>query len=290
METDTRSISSSVFAYQYENGRRYHAYRAGQYLLPNDDVEQERLDITHHVFRLALDGELCVTKLSNPQRILDVGTGTGIWAIDMGDEFPSAEIIGTDLSPIQTEWVPANVEFEVDDANESWTFPLESFDFIHVRTLAGSNLDWPNFIQKCYDHLKPGAKLEISEGRANFWYQDDSVPTDSFTYRWLMEWRELSGKLQFDVFPALKGLVSGSPFQNIQTYESPVPLGTWPRSKRLKEIGHYFRYQFLEMGLEAYTLALFTRVGGWGEVEARALIAKVRDEMKTNKMHIFTYW
>ena len=72
-------------------------------MLRNDDVEQERLDITHHVFRLALGSELCVTKLDRPRRILDVGTGTGIWAVDMGDEFPSAEIIGTDLSPIQTE-------------------------------------------------------------------------------------------------------------------------------------------------------------------------------------------
>ena len=40
----------------------------------------------------------------NPGRILDVGTGTGIWAIEMGDEYPSAEIVGTDLSPIQPSW------------------------------------------------------------------------------------------------------------------------------------------------------------------------------------------
>lgn len=77
----TTSIGSSVFDYQYDNGRRYHAYRAGQYLLPNDESEQERLDITHHVFRLTLNGQLCASasKLDNPQRILDIGTGTGIW-------------------------------------------------------------------------------------------------------------------------------------------------------------------------------------------------------------------
>lgn len=79
----TTSIGSSVFDYQYENGRQYHAYRAGQYLLPNDESEQERLDITHHVFRLTLNGQLCASasKLDsdNPQRILDIGTGTGIW-------------------------------------------------------------------------------------------------------------------------------------------------------------------------------------------------------------------
>lgn len=49
----------------------------GAQLLPNDDREQERLDYMHHVFRLTLDGELYYSKLDNPQRILDIGTGTG---------------------------------------------------------------------------------------------------------------------------------------------------------------------------------------------------------------------
>lgn len=77
--SETTSATSSIFNYQYENGRRYHAYRAGQYLLPNDDTEQERLDIIHHIFTLALKGDICKTKLENPQSILDVGTGTGLW-------------------------------------------------------------------------------------------------------------------------------------------------------------------------------------------------------------------
>ncbi len=50
--------------------------------MPNDENELERLDLLHHIFRMTLDGKLCQTKLANPQRILDVGTGTGIWAIE----------------------------------------------------------------------------------------------------------------------------------------------------------------------------------------------------------------
>lgn len=37
----------------------------------------------------------------SPQRVLDIGTGTGIWAIEFGDQFPSAQVIGNDLSPVQ---------------------------------------------------------------------------------------------------------------------------------------------------------------------------------------------
>ncbi|MCJ1260617.1 hypothetical protein MMC22_000479 [Lobaria immixta] len=41
-ESYTTSIESSITAYKYEHGRRYHAYRAGQYNLPNDEQEQDR--------------------------------------------------------------------------------------------------------------------------------------------------------------------------------------------------------------------------------------------------------
>lgn len=44
-ESATKSLASSVLHYQYENGRRYHAYKEGEYLLPNDEREQERLDL-----------------------------------------------------------------------------------------------------------------------------------------------------------------------------------------------------------------------------------------------------
>jgi hypothetical protein len=51
-----------------------------------------------------------------PKNVLDIATGTGIWAIEMGDEYPQATIIGNDLSPIQPPIVPPNVSFVVEDA------------------------------------------------------------------------------------------------------------------------------------------------------------------------------
>ncbi len=101
----TTSLSSSVTNYVYENGRRYHRFREGQYLFPNDEVEQDRLDMVHHIDRLMLGGALFKAPIStSPQRVLDIGTGTGIWALEFADEFPSAEVLGIDLSPIQPQW------------------------------------------------------------------------------------------------------------------------------------------------------------------------------------------
>ena len=43
-ETLTASLSSSIYAYETENGRTYHAYKRGKYVMPNDEREQERMD------------------------------------------------------------------------------------------------------------------------------------------------------------------------------------------------------------------------------------------------------
>ena len=64
----------------------------------------------------------------------------------MADQYPSATVIGTDLSPIQPEWVPPNCHFEIDDVSLDWTFPSNHFDFIHIRELFGCIPDWDFFL------------------------------------------------------------------------------------------------------------------------------------------------
>ncbi|CCX13122.1 Similar to methyltransferase [Aspergillus niger CBS 513.88]; acc. no. XP_001390491 [Pyronema omphalodes CBS 100304] len=101
----TSSLTSSVHQYLFEHGRRYHAYYGrDKYLMPMDEKEQDKLDLHHEIMRLLWDDRLHESPLDQPDRILDIGgTGTGIWAIDMADEYLMAEVIGTDLSPIQPE-------------------------------------------------------------------------------------------------------------------------------------------------------------------------------------------
>lgn len=76
--------------YTFEHGRRYHAYNAGSYNFPNDEQESNRMDLEHHNQKLQIDGKLHLCPLpEHPTEILDVATGTGIWAIEMGmDVFP----------------------------------------------------------------------------------------------------------------------------------------------------------------------------------------------------------
>ena len=85
--TDTTSLLSEITSYRHENHRRYHAYKDGQYWGPNDEQMNNQLDIAHHLYLLTLGNKLLLAPIGdNPQKVLDVGTGTGIWAIDFADQ------------------------------------------------------------------------------------------------------------------------------------------------------------------------------------------------------------
>ena len=73
-------------------------------------------------------------------------------------------MIGTDLSPIQPKFAPQNCTFLVENVENEWSFEKNHFDFIHSRFITMGMHDWPKYIKTAYDHLKPGAWLELQEG------------------------------------------------------------------------------------------------------------------------------
>ncbi|KAL1617778.1 hypothetical protein SLS56_010842 [Neofusicoccum ribis] len=97
----TTSLTSSVTAYKYEHGRRFHAYKEGSYRFPNDEEEQDRLDMFHEVCRMLTGGVIAFAPFRKDGKILDLGTGTGIWAIDA--EFQDWNIVPTSDDGTATE-------------------------------------------------------------------------------------------------------------------------------------------------------------------------------------------
>jgi hypothetical protein len=60
-----------------ENGRSWQNYRPDKYFLPNDAKEQDRLDYSHSMFVVCLEGLYLAPLKAQSPRVLDLGTGTG---------------------------------------------------------------------------------------------------------------------------------------------------------------------------------------------------------------------
>jgi hypothetical protein len=77
------SVTPSVRDYNFEYGRRYHKFKEGYYVFPNDDWEQDREDLKHAMIVNLCGGRLHFSPIGDhPQNIIDLGTGTGVWCMD----------------------------------------------------------------------------------------------------------------------------------------------------------------------------------------------------------------
>ncbi|KAL4816687.1 S-adenosyl-L-methionine-dependent methyltransferase [Aspergillus spinulosporus] len=270
--------------YRWQYGRRYHAFKEGSYKFPNDEREQDRLDMLHNMFRLVLNGKLFLAPIKDgPLRVLDIGTGTGIWAIEFGTL--NYILIKFGLSA-ELPRVPPNVIFEVDDVESEWP-PRAPFDFIHSRYMCGSIEDWPRLAQQAYNQLKPGGWIEFQEFHLVNYSEDGSLKEGNNVNRFYELLREALDKINRPVTigKELERIVREAGFVNVHHEVFQLPLGTWPKERRMKEIGALNMLQMLD-GLEAFSAATFTNILGWTIEEVQVFLALVRKDAKDRGVHM----
>ncbi|KAK1466663.1 methyltransferase [Colletotrichum cuscutae] len=159
----------------------YHSFRDGKYPIPNDDIEQNREETKHAMVMELTDGKLFHASIGDsPSKIIGLGTGTGIWAMEVGGHYPSAEVTGVDLSPIQPSWVPSNVRFFVDDVEDDWLAEayVETQDFaVNVKsddgTMPKTGLCWNSVAPRIGAFMK-------DDGFVNVQVRSYKVPVGSW--------------------------------------------------------------------------------------------------------------
>ncbi|KAJ9607106.1 hypothetical protein H2200_008178 [Cladophialophora chaetospira] len=293
---DTCSLTASITDYPMHWGRRYHRYREGAYMFPNDENEQNRLDKQHAILT-QLHRRLFFAPLdpNEVQNVLDIGTGTGIWPIALADAnvLPYATITGTDLSPVQPDDVPPNVYFEVQDCAEEDWYRNPNFDYCHVRFMAGSLASYKDLIQTSRKYLRPGhGWLECQEIHPTPVSDDNTIPEE-----WPMKvWEENLNHAATEcvepprpvrIAPNIKTWMEEAGYVDIHEHITKIPLGPWPRDRRLKDIGGWWLTNWLD-GLQGFTYKLFSTDGlMWSQEEIEVHLADVRRAAWLRSVHAY---
>ncbi|KAM6504758.1 hypothetical protein FSOLCH5_015253 [Fusarium solani] len=295
---DSASLSDSVQTFPEEFGRTYHAYRAGSYAFPNDTPEQERLEFMGECYKRLMNDRLYMAPLSakNPPRnILDIATGVGDWAIQMGDLFPESMVIGTDLSPIQPAEVPPNVQFYVEDSTDDWTFS-QKFDYIHTRATAGC---WSAFetqiAEQAFAALEPGGWFESQEMDCTPLCDDKTLDPEGPVVAWSNDLIVASDKLQRPAILGanLKEIYERVGFVDVHQRILKMPINGWAKDPRLKEVGWMWVRNMLD-GLSGFSYQLLNKAFERTSAQIEISLIDVRRDLTNPRIHaympVFVVW
>lgn len=130
--------------------------------------------------------------------------------------------------------MPANVKFEIDDAEETWTFQ-NKFDFVHARYLAAAIADWPKLMRQAYDAVKPGHYVEFQDFDVEYYSEDGSLKTEHSVQYWITTLLKAANDFGRTPCPGpkLEGWMKDAGFEDVQHEKYRLPIGPWPKDKHL---------------------------------------------------------
>ncbi|KAI8278686.1 Secondary metabolism regulator LAE1 [Colletotrichum sp. SAR11_240] len=310
-----QSGTSEVPGDYAENGRTYGGYRSGKYLLPVDDEEQDRLDIFHNMISIARKKALY--SIPDPpagSRIIDLGAGTGFWAIEVADKLHWAQkapesIIGLDLSLIQPGRyvfcgaqhslgvcspfaisIPPTVKFVRADVEDPWQYPEQYFDFVHMQMMLGSVRDWQQLYNRSFRHLKPGGFIEQVEIEWVFRCDDNTLSPNSPLRQWGVVLSQAMRRFgaPIDIFDT-KAALESMGFTNFNQQVINLPINPWVRpDEHEEELGRWFNLG-LTHGLQAMTMAPFTRYAPepWTANQVNQFVEVLKQELCRLSVHAY---
>ncbi|KAJ7287020.1 S-adenosyl-L-methionine-dependent methyltransferase [Mycena rebaudengoi] len=121
-----------------------------------DGALKERLNDVNTAVREYLGKKLCFAPIysTSPRKILELGCGSGAWAIEAATAFPDASVLAVDIKPtMATTPLPQNLEFLAD----------ATFDVVHARLLLLHLPDGKSVLERTAKLVKPGGWLVVED-------------------------------------------------------------------------------------------------------------------------------
>lgn len=174
--------------------------------------------------------------------------------------------------------------------HDTWLLDDDSFDFIYMRWLATSVVDWVEHFKKAYRYLKPGAWLESFDTNVYIESDDGTVAkgTAMFDYGEIL--RKGCGKMGIpssDFYVVRDQLqrkaLEAAGFVNIQEKRFRIPTSEWPLDPAMKDIGLYSRAA-IQNDVEGIVGLPASHIG-YSKEEVAVYGAKFRKELCDMKIH-----
>src|SRR5579885_3625661 len=196
------------------------------YQLPKDEEEDFRLNFQHYALYHAI-GNHYVAPISPPlPLILDVGTGTGIWCMEMARLFPDSVVVGIDLS--DRSFKPPsqdNCLLRIGNVVSGLPFPDDFFSFTHQRLLvAGITAEnWPRAVRELVRVTRPGGWIELVEASR---LVEGAGPATARMQE-LLETVSKTRGFDGEIIRHLGDLLQQAGLQHVEMQPIPIPVGDW---------------------------------------------------------------
>ncbi|KAG8910002.1 hypothetical protein FRC00_009037, partial [Tulasnella sp. 408] len=217
-----------------------------------DATEHKRLDLQHEMLTARMGGLfLCpdvVERALAPREhsqpaVLDVGTGSGSWAIGVAQMFPHANVVGLDLAPVNPiSQPPPNCRFQCGDVNEDLSRFYNSFDVVHARAIIQGIRDYRVFLREVVKMLRPGGVFISLEAQFELFDADRNpfgaqVPGDP-NFSWMHKLLTAAGRAMIARNPGLPEVERiadrlaecGDVWEEISPTVLYTPIGAWDQN------------------------------------------------------------
>lgn len=196
------------------------------YLLPKDAEEDTRLNFQHRALYAAMGNHYLAPIKPETDTILDIGTGTGIWPVEMSRLFPEAHIVGLDVASSSFQYPStARYTFMLGDVLKGLPFPDKQFEFAHQRLLVAAipTAHWSAVINELVRVTRPGGWIEVLEIGVTI---KQAGPETARLLAWMGERSKERG---FDMgkVSQLGQLLIQAGVQDVEIHNIPAPLGAW---------------------------------------------------------------